>query len=154
MAHYIMLVQLAMSSALQILVCALVLLGVASEECQSIDRETCNRNVTTLSELINGDFAPNDIVCVDLESNSAETLNYSDTPLTFSVVIRGSNNTVTCGRSPQGVNVDDLTSYTHFPLQFHNSSYVEITGLHFDGCKRPLQFQWIQSIVITSSKFT
>ena len=127
----------------------------AVESCQDIEQVNCNDSILTISSLYDREFAANSTVCVNLQPNSTETLGYTDTALNFSVVVRGnSSNSVTCEENPTNTDVDDLSSYTHFPLRFHNASFVIITGVHFNGCKRPLQFQWVQSIVISSSNFT
>lgn len=149
--HYFL--QRMSSSACLIVVISLLSLFLA-EGCHDVEGETCTHSITELRALVRGTFAANSTVCVTLEPNSAETLDYTETPLPFNVVITGNNSTVSCVNDPQVIDVEDLTSYTHFPLLFHNASFVAITGLHFDGCKRPLQFQQIQSIKISSSSFT
>ena len=115
---------------------------------------TCNDNLAALNELYGEDFAANTTVCVHLQPNSTETLSYVDTPLHFNVVVLGNGGNVRCEERPNNTDVDDLLSYTHFPLRFHNASRVMITETHFHDCKRPLQFEWVQSIVISSSSFT
>ena len=121
--------------------------------CHDLERVSCSENVSTLGALLSGDFAAGSVVCVNLELKSRETLDYTEDALTFSVAITGNNSTVTCREDSQVTDVDNLTIYTHFPLRFHDSSFVSITGLHFDGCKRPLQFQQVELIQISSSSF-
>jgi len=144
---------------LAVAVCPLLLLLASEiESCQEDVRQvrSCNARVETLGDLYSRsrNFSANSTVCVDLRPNTTETLSYTNTPLNFSVVLMGSSNsTVTCDPSPNP-DVDDLLRYTHFPLRFQNVSLVNITGVHFDGCKRPLQFEWVESIIISSSTFT
>lgn len=141
-----------MSSAYLLALLSLELLRAQSCQHDAV-QITCTDNVTTLNSLFDGDFAADSTVCVNLQPNSSETLSYTDTPLHFSVVVIGSDSNVKCEESPMNIDVDDLSKYTHFPLHFHNASYVMIAGIHFHDCKRPLQFEWVESIVISSSSF-
>lgn len=137
----------AMSSSFQVVV--LFLAFVWAEGCIEAGRESCTHNISTLRGLWTEGFEANSTVCVTL--NSSETLNYFATPLTFNVTITGNNQTVSCVKDAA---VESLSDYTQFPLVFHNASFVSISGLRIDSCKRPLQFQWIKTIEISSSYFT
>ncbi len=139
-----------MSSAfLLVAIWFLTLLG--AEGCHDLE-VSCTENVERVEALFSGNFTASSTVCVTLPSNYTETLDYRDTILPFNVVIRGNtNSTVNCVTDSD---VENLTIYTHFPLRVHNAGFVEIEGVRFDGCKRPLQFQWVQQIAISSSHFT
>lgn len=136
------------SSVLLVPVLWPVVLLYAVQGCQEL-HISCHERLTSFGDLLNRNFPDNSIVCVDLEAGSKETLNYTETILTFSVVVRGNNSTVICNVSEEL----DNTSYTHFPLRFQNASMVVITELNFQGCARPLQFELVQTVHISSSTF-
>jgi len=110
----------------------------------------CSSPVRSLRALYNlRSVAPGDTVCVDLLPESIEILHYTDACLNFSVVVRGNNSTVLCSQE------EDLgTSYSQFPLSFCGGDLVEIRDIYFQGCKRPLLFDEVQTVTVSSANFT
>lgn len=134
------------SASASLLVAWLLVLVLAAEGCRDLDEVVCNETVSKLSELYSREFPADSTVCANLAAD--ETLDYTDTFLTFSVVIWGNNNTVSCENS-----LDLGLNDTHFPLWFSNTDRVVITELNFEGCMRPLLFQLVENVQILSSQF-
>ncbi len=116
---------------------------------------SCTENVDSLSELLskaqefNAAYENTTLttVCVDLDPRNTYTLGYSNITLQFSVIIRGGNSTVRCESG------SNLSGYSLFPLRFESSDMVMIHEVTFEGCARPLQFEMIRRIHISSSHF-
>lgn len=66
--------------------------------------------------------------------------------ITQDVVIEGQNTTMYCGNISDG---DETTSLWYF----RNYVNVEIRGIHFNNCKRPLRFHSGNNLVISDCVF-
>ena len=119
----------------------------------------CNQTVTTLQQLREVSLNPatrsmDYVLCVDLmQSASPLIISYSATEILYtSVIITGNSSIVRC-ESPPSTGQLPLTDYTQFPLIFTNSSLVIIQGVQFEGCMRPLKFNWVVRVELTASSF-
>ena len=121
------------------------------------ERPPCNQTLPSLSSLqetVNnlGRQSTDYVICVNLPAgNVTENIDYSHMAInSISVIITGSSGSVVKCRNEQQLPLND---YTQFPLIFINSSLVIIEGVHFEGCMRPLKFNWVTRIEIISSSF-
>ena len=118
-------------------------------------RPRCNRTLQTLSSLgesfeyVRGDY----VICVDLQPGT-EYLSYTYHPIdvdAVSVIITGSTGAVVrCNETRQFIAMNDSTI---FPMIFSNASLVVIERVQFEGCQRPIRFNWITRVEIVSSNF-
>lgn len=122
-------------------------------------RPSCNQTLTTLQQLqeatLNSITQSLDyILCVDLaQSASPLQISYSAAEILYaSVIITGNSSVVRCKTPPTSGQLP-LSDYTQFPLIFTNSSLVIVEGVHFEGCMRPLKFNWVTRVELTSSSF-
>ena len=125
---------------------------------ESAKRPPCNQTVTTLQQLqevsLNTTTQSMDyVLCVDMQSASPQKISYSTTEILYaSVIITGNSSIMRC-QSPPSTGQLPLSDYTQFPLIFTNSSLVVIQGVQFDGCMRPLKFNWVVRVELTASSF-
>ena len=118
-------------------------------------RPRCNRTLQTLSSLgqsveyVGGDS----VICVNLQPGT-EYLSYTYRPIgvdAVSVIITGSTGTVVkCNETRQFIALNDSKI---FPMIFSNASLVVIERVQFEGCQRPLRFNWVTRVEIISSNF-
>jgi hypothetical protein len=124
-----------------------------------LERPPCNETLPSLSSLretVNNlnrqSTDPDYVICVNIqEQNMSEGIGYSSMSIdSVSVILTGSSGSVIKCRNEWQL---PLSNYTQFPLIFTNSSLVIIEGVQFEGCMRPLKFNWITRIEIISSMF-
>lgn len=118
-------------------------------------RPRCNRTLQSLSSLgerfeyVGEDY----VICVNLQPGT-EYLSYTYRPIgvdAVSVIITGSTGAVVrCNETRQFIAMNESTI---FPLIFSNASLVVIERVHFEGCQRPLKFNWVTRVEIISSNF-
>ena len=137
--------------------CSFVWLSCVSGLLERSDRPPCNDTLSSLRDLQDASLNPGAqstdyVICVDLtSSNSAATdlLRYVSTEIKYaSVIISGNKSLVNCEVLSRDLPLDD---YSQFPLIFSNSSLVVIEDVHFEGCMRPLKFNWVTRVEIISS---
>lgn len=90
-------------------------------------------------------------ICLNL-SAGIHTLSYSERVMEndFTLTGSGSQNTVV-----MCVNEDELSqdNYVHFPLHFANRTVIEINGVSFKGCARPLLFSETSRVALDDCSF-
>ena len=126
---------------------------------ESARRPPCNQTLTTLQQLqkitLNPATQSTDyVLCVNLmQSAPLQQISYSAAEILYaSVIISGNSSVVRC-EAPLSTEQLPLSDYTRFPLVFTNSSLVVIEGVQFEGCMRPLKFNWVTRVELTSSSF-
>ncbi len=127
---------------------------------ESARRPPCNQTLTTLQQLQEVSLNPatqstDYVLCVNLmQSVTSQQISYSAAEILYaSVIISGNNSSIVRCMTPLSTEQLPLNNYTQFPLIFTNSSLVVIEGVQFEGCMRPLRFNWITRVELTSSSF-
>ena len=122
-------------------------------------RPPCNQSLTSLQQLQEVSLNPatqstDYVLCVNLmQSATSQQISYSAAEILYaSVIISGNSSVVRC-EAPLNTEQLPLNDYTQFPLIFANSSLVIIEGVQFEGCMRPLRFNWVTRVELTSSNF-
>ena len=137
--------------------CAALLLAVKAASLPTIT-DSCNQTVSSVTEMLQmasrrPDLAPDFVLCVELNSTVEEVLQYSDTAVQFSVVLRPAVR-VKRGRFICNNNVElPLSNYTQFPLIFNSSELVFIENIDFIGCMRPVQILWVKNTTMFNVTF-
>ena len=126
-----------------------------SSDSVRIERPQCNQTLAALSSLregvdYEGGLTTNYVLCVNLQPG-AEYLDYSPIGInTVSVIITGNTGAVVkCSEASQLA----MNDSTESPLVFNNSGLVVIERVQFEGCQRPLRFDWVDRVELISSRF-
>ena len=74
------------------------------------------------------------------------------TPISYDFSLVGDNTTIEC--VPEVTRpIPNDTDYTRFPFVFNGSQTVEIRGVTFQNCLRPLQFVKVEDLTLSETNF-
>ena len=120
---------------------------------QLIERKECLLTAmdSALEVLTSDDLSGGERICLNLTTGK-HALSYSERVMenNFMLTGVGSQNTVVMCVEEDNLSQDE---YAKFPLHFANQTVVEISGLSFKGCARPLLFNELSGITLHDCSF-
>ena len=131
----------------------LFLVGLLDSSAQSSLPADCDngasiQHIEDLRQFEGNPLPKNATVCVNLAGGSVEEMtSYFLSPISFNLRIIGNNSTVRCS-SEDGNGKEEM-----FALFVNHTELVEISQVHFEGCRWPLYLNLVATIQITSSSF-
>ena len=123
---------------------------VAGQPAITAEGYTCSRNISSLQELqpISSDSEEGFTMCISMPAGT-HYVNYTSTPIAYSVVMMGNNATIRC---TPGVALNN-SDYNDFPFIFQNSSVVRLENVHFRDCLRPVMINEVLSVQLVNATF-
>ncbi len=121
--------------------------AVAGQPDINPDNYTCSRNISSLQELQPiGNSDEDFTMCISISADT-HTINYTSTPIAYSVVMMGNNATIRC-RPEVPLSNSDYNTFI-----FQSSRMVRLENVHFRDCLRPVLIREVLSVQLVNATF-